>query len=136
MGETTSDYLVHRLGPPTAVTIGGVGLVVALALQFRARAYSAWIYWLAVVWVSIADTKLLTAPAVGTHGNQIPVDSDAAWHAMQARLRRDRIWYRIVVAFAMLATAALLLVGLFLESEQFHRGGPPTATTPTLVRSP
>jgi uncharacterized membrane-anchored protein len=56
MGETTSDYLVHRLGPPTAVTIGGVGLIAALALQFRARAYSAWIYWLAVVWVSIAGT--------------------------------------------------------------------------------
>jgi hypothetical protein len=80
------------------------------------------------------DSKLLTAQAVERRGNQIPVDSDAAWHAMRARLARDRIWYRTVVAFAMLATAALLLVSLFLESEQFHRGQPPTTTTPTLVR--
>lgn len=56
MGETTSDYLVHRLGPPTAVALGGIGLVGALALQFRARSYSAWIYWLAVVMVSISGT--------------------------------------------------------------------------------
>jgi uncharacterized membrane-anchored protein len=56
MGETTSDYLVHRLGPPTAVAIGGAGLVGALALQFRKDRYSAWIYWLAVVTVSISGT--------------------------------------------------------------------------------
>jgi uncharacterized membrane-anchored protein len=56
MGETVSDYLVHRLGPPTAVALGGIGLVGALALQFRAPRYSAWIYWLALVMVSIAGT--------------------------------------------------------------------------------
>jgi len=81
------------------------------------------------------DTQLLTARVVEEHGNQIPVDSDAAWHAMQARLRRDRVWYRTVVAVSMLATAALLVVGFFLESAQFQRGHPPT-TTSTLVRSP
>jgi uncharacterized membrane-anchored protein len=56
MGETTSDYLVHRLSPVIAVVLGGIGLVVALALQFRARQYVAWIYWLAVVAVSISGT--------------------------------------------------------------------------------
>jgi uncharacterized membrane-anchored protein len=56
MGETTSDYLVHRLGPPTAVAFGGIALVGALLLQFRASRYSAWIYWLAVVAVSISGT--------------------------------------------------------------------------------
>lgn len=56
MGETTSDFLVHRLGPPTAVAVSGIGLVGALALQFRARAYYAPVYWLAVVMVSIAGT--------------------------------------------------------------------------------
>lgn len=53
MGETTSDFLVHRLGPPTAVAASGVGLFGALALQFRARHYYAPVYWLAVVMVSI-----------------------------------------------------------------------------------
>jgi uncharacterized membrane-anchored protein len=56
MGETTSDYLVHRLGPPTAVTIGAIGLTGGLVLQFRASRYSAWIYWLAVAMVSLAGT--------------------------------------------------------------------------------
>jgi uncharacterized membrane-anchored protein len=56
MGETTSDFLVHRLGPPTAVAVSGVGLVGALALQFRACRYSAPVYWFAVVTVSIAGT--------------------------------------------------------------------------------
>jgi uncharacterized membrane-anchored protein len=56
MGETTSDYLVHRLGPPTAVALGGIGLATGLILQFRARRYVAWTYWLAVVMVSISGT--------------------------------------------------------------------------------
>ena len=56
MGETTSDYLVHRLNPVIAVAIGGAGLVAGLVLQFRARQYSAWIYWLAVAMVSLAGT--------------------------------------------------------------------------------
>jgi uncharacterized membrane-anchored protein len=56
MGETTSDFLVHRLGPPTAVAVGGIGLVGALALQFRVRRYYAPVYWLAVVMVSISGT--------------------------------------------------------------------------------
>ena len=34
MGETTSDYLAHRLGPIPAVGLAGIALVVALAVQF------------------------------------------------------------------------------------------------------
>lgn len=56
MGETTSDFLVHRLGPPAAVAVSGLGLVGALALQFRVRRYYAPVYWLAVVMVSISGT--------------------------------------------------------------------------------
>src|SRR5215831_5565244 len=53
MGETTSDYLVHRLDPVIAVALGGCAFVVALALQLAARRYVAWIYWLAVVMVAV-----------------------------------------------------------------------------------
>jgi uncharacterized membrane-anchored protein len=56
MGETTSDYLAHRLDPVIAVGLGGAGLVASLALQFSIRRYVAWIYWLAVVMVSVFGT--------------------------------------------------------------------------------
>ncbi len=32
MGESSSDYLVHRLPPVIAVAIGGIALAIALAL--------------------------------------------------------------------------------------------------------
>ena len=56
MGETTSDYLVKRIDRPIAVALGAVGLVAALALQFSARRYVAWIYWFAVVMVAVVGT--------------------------------------------------------------------------------
>ncbi|HEY6279942.1 MAG TPA: hypothetical protein VIX86_26830 [Streptosporangiaceae bacterium] len=56
MGESTSDFLVHRIDPVIAVGLGAVGLSVALVLQFARRTYSTWIYWLAVVMVAIFGT--------------------------------------------------------------------------------
>jgi uncharacterized membrane-anchored protein len=56
MGETTSDFLVKSIDPIIAVGIGAVGLAIALVLQFRARRYVPWIYWLAVVMVAIFGT--------------------------------------------------------------------------------
>lgn len=56
MGESTSDYFVFRINPIVAVALGFVSLVIALALQFRARRYVAWIYWLAVIMVAIFGT--------------------------------------------------------------------------------
>jgi uncharacterized membrane-anchored protein len=56
MGESTSDYLVYHINPYVAVVLGGVGLVVSLALQLLVRRYIAWIYWLAVVMVAIFGT--------------------------------------------------------------------------------
>jgi uncharacterized membrane-anchored protein len=65
MGETTSDFLAHRLGPVPAVGLAGVGLVVALVLQFAVRRYVAWIYWLAVVMVSVFGTVAADVVHVG-----------------------------------------------------------------------
>ncbi|MCO5972548.1 COG4705 family protein [Actinoallomurus soli] len=56
MGETTSDYLAHRLGPIVAVAAAGVVLAASLALQFTVRRYVAWIYWTAIVMVSVFGT--------------------------------------------------------------------------------
>jgi len=56
MGESTSDYLVQRMNPVAAVGIGGVFLIAALVIQFRAREYVPWIYWLAVVMVAVTGT--------------------------------------------------------------------------------
>src|SRR5579863_1387653 len=58
MGESTSDYLVYHINHYVAVILGGIGLVVALALQLWVRRYVAWIYWLAVTMVAIFGTMV------------------------------------------------------------------------------
>ena len=65
MGETTSDYLVRQFGPFIAVAMGGVGLVVALILQFLVRRYVPAIYWLAVVMVAIFGTMAADVLHIG-----------------------------------------------------------------------
>ena len=65
MGETTSDYLVHRIAPAAAVLIGAFAFSVALAWQFRERRYRAGIYWLAVVMVSVFGTMAADVLHIG-----------------------------------------------------------------------
>jgi uncharacterized membrane-anchored protein len=65
MGETTSDFLVHRFSPYVAVALGAIGFALALMLQARAHRYVAWIYWLAVVMVSIFGTMAADILHVG-----------------------------------------------------------------------
>ncbi len=65
MGETTSDYLVTHMEPMIAVGLGGLGLVAALVLQFFARRYIPWIYWLAVSMVAIFGTMAADVIHVG-----------------------------------------------------------------------
>jgi uncharacterized membrane-anchored protein len=56
MGEATSDYMVRTINPMIAVLFGALGFAVAIAFQFRAKRYNAWIYWLAVVMVAVFGT--------------------------------------------------------------------------------
>ncbi len=56
MGEATSDWLYFRYGTFVTGAVGAVLLVGALVLQFRAPRYRTWIYWLAVVAVSVTGT--------------------------------------------------------------------------------
>ncbi len=65
MGESTSDYLVHKLHPIPAVGLGFIGFVAALALQFHMRRYLAWTYWLAVVGVGVFGTMAADVLHVG-----------------------------------------------------------------------
>ncbi|MGV9704566.1 COG4705 family protein [Streptomyces sp. NPDC003483] len=65
MGETASDFLAHLLGPVPSVGLGGVALVAALAVQFTVRRYVAWIYWTAIVMVSVFGTMAADVLHVG-----------------------------------------------------------------------
>jgi uncharacterized membrane-anchored protein len=56
MGETTSDFLVTHIDPVAAVILGAIGLSISLVLQFSAKKYIPWIYWLTVVMVAIFGT--------------------------------------------------------------------------------
>lgn len=58
MGETFSDFLVFHLPPAIAVGGAGLALIASLIVQFRSRRYVAWIYWTAVVMVSICGTMI------------------------------------------------------------------------------
>jgi uncharacterized membrane-anchored protein len=61
MGEATSDFLVIKINPYLAVFLGGIALLIALILQFRAKRYVAWIYWLAVAMVAVFGTMAADA---------------------------------------------------------------------------
>jgi uncharacterized membrane-anchored protein len=65
MGESTSDYLVHKLVPEIAVALGAVALVIALFLQLVAPKYVAWRYWLAVAMVGVFGTMAADVLHVG-----------------------------------------------------------------------
>ena len=65
MGESSSDYLVHRSPPVLAVALGRLALVGALALQFEARRYVPWIYWLGVAMVGVFGTMAADMLHVG-----------------------------------------------------------------------
>ncbi|WBO62543.1 COG4705 family protein [Streptomyces camelliae] len=61
MGETASDFLAHTLGNIPAVGLGGLAFVASLVLQFAVRRYVAWIYWTAIVMVSVFGTMAADA---------------------------------------------------------------------------
>lgn len=123
MGETTSDYLAHQINPMIAVVIAGIGLVAALALQFSVRRYVAWIYWLAVVMVSIFGTMAADILHIGL-GIPYLISTVfflivlaaifAAWYASEKTLsihsiynmRRELFYWATVLATFALATAA------------------------------
>jgi uncharacterized membrane-anchored protein len=139
MGETTSDYLAHQLDPMLAVALGGIGLAIALVLQFFVRRYVAWIYWLAVVMVAIFGTMAADVLHVGL---EIPYLVSTvlfagalavifvAWymsektlsiHSISTRRRELFYWATIMATFA-LGTAAGDMTATTLNLGYFSSG--------------
>ncbi|MGW1891396.1 COG4705 family protein [Streptomyces sp. NPDC002004] len=123
MGETLSDYLAHVLAPVVAVGIAGVILLAALVVQFAVRRYVAWIYWTAIVMVSVFGTMAADVLHVAL-GIAYP-DSTVAflvvlgaifgiWYASEKTLsihsihtrRRESFYWATVLATFALGTAA------------------------------
>ncbi|MEF2978399.1 COG4705 family protein [Subtercola sp. YIM 133946] len=65
MGETTSDFFAVTFDPVVVIPLTGIALVIALVVQFRATAYSPWIYWMTVVLVSVFGTMAADVAHVG-----------------------------------------------------------------------
>jgi uncharacterized membrane-anchored protein len=123
MGEVTSDFLVRAIDPVIAVGIGAVALVAALAIQFRATRYVAWIYWLACVMVSVFGTMAADVVHVELHVPYVVstvffavalAAIFAAWyvsertlsiHSIRSRRREAFYWATVLTTFA-LGTAA------------------------------
>ena len=65
MGETTSDFFVQNFIPEIAVVVAGIVLVISLIIQFKAKRYIPWVYWFAVVMVSIFGTMAADVLHIG-----------------------------------------------------------------------
>ncbi len=125
VGETAADYINMTLGlglPATSVLMSGF-LIAALVLQFAQRKYVPWIYWLAVVLISVVGT-LITDNLVDNLGYSLEsttigfsialAATFAAWYTSERTLsihtiytfRREAFyWLAILFTFA-LGTAA------------------------------
>lgn len=121
VGESFADYVNETLGfglVPTTVLFT-VALVVALAVQLRARRYVPGIYWLAVVLISVVGT-LLTDNLTDAHGvplwfsttmfSVLLVVVFGAWYARERTLsihsitttpREAWYWLVVLVTFAL-----------------------------------
>jgi uncharacterized membrane-anchored protein len=78
-GEATADYFAFRIDPFIAGGVAFLLLVAALALQFRARQYVAWRYWLAVDLVAIFGTMAADGMHIKLH---IPYAVSSAFFAV------------------------------------------------------
>jgi uncharacterized membrane-anchored protein len=65
MGETTSDFLVKRYQPELAVAVVGLIFLGSLLLQLAATRYRPFVYWFAVVMVSVFGTMAADVLHVG-----------------------------------------------------------------------
>jgi uncharacterized membrane-anchored protein len=116
-----------------AVSLGAVGLAIALTFQFRARQYMAWIYWAAVVMVAVFGTMA----ADGLHVELgVPYDVSTpffavslaviftVWYATEKTLsihsintpRREFFYWATVMATFALGTALGDMTAVTLHS--------------------
>jgi uncharacterized membrane-anchored protein len=125
VGETAADYLATNLnlGLTRTTYITGSLLIVTLVFQFRARRYVPWIYWLAVVLISVVGTQI-TDNLVDNFGVTLPTTTIifsialaitfAAWYASERTLsihtiyttRREAFYWTAILFTFALGTAA------------------------------
>jgi uncharacterized membrane-anchored protein len=139
MGESTSDYLVHRFDPVTAVFFGAVALTVALVLQFSMRRYVAWVYWLAVSMVAVFGTMAADVLHIKFHVPYVVSTTSFAivltvvfvtWQATEKTLsihsicttRRELFYWAAVGATFALGTAAGDMTATTLHLGYFWSG--------------
>ena len=138
-GEVTSDYFVRQINPVIAVGLGGLGLLAALILQFSARRYVPWIYWLAVVMVAVFGTMVADVIHV-RFGIPYLVSTASflvtlavifvAWYASEKTLsihtiytrRREMFYWATVMATFALGTAAGDLTAITWHLGYFSSG--------------
>lgn len=139
MGETTSDYLAHRIGPIIAVGLAGVVLAASLALQLSVRSYLPWIYWTAVVMVSVFGTMAadvlhvgLGVPYIASTGFFVVALAAVlvVWYACERTLsihsivtwRREIFYWATVMTTFALGTAAGDMTAVTLNLGYFSSG--------------
>jgi uncharacterized membrane-anchored protein len=146
MGEAASDYISHGLlgsgghggprgtggpgGPGLAMIIFGGLLVISLILQFRARRYVTWVYWLNIALISIFGTMIADGmhlgPVVSTMVFAILVTIIlAGWYVSEKTLSVHSIYTRRREAFywaTVMATFALGTAAGDMTADAFHLG--------------
>jgi uncharacterized membrane-anchored protein len=123
MGESTSDWLVHRFNPYLAVIGGFAVFVVALVIQFRTTRYVPWAYWLAVTMVAVfgtmaadvlhiqfgvpyvASTIFFAVGLAAVFATWYAVERTLSIHSITTRRRELFYWAAVLATFAM-GTAA------------------------------
>lgn len=129
IGETAADFLDTTLGFGLTVTtlVMAVGLAAALVVQFRARRYVPWRYWLVVVLISVVGT-LVTDNLTDNLGVDLAVTTTVfaaalvvtfvVWHRREHTLsihhvdtpsREGFYWLAVLVTFALGTAAGDLL---------------------------
>lgn len=136
VGETGADFLNFNLGFGLTLTslLAAIFLVIALAIQFRQDRYVPWVYWIAVVFLSVVGT-LITDNLTDNFGVSLYVSTAVffvalivtftAWYRSErtlsihaiTTLRREAFYWA-----AILFTFALGTAGGDLLSEQLGLG--------------
>jgi uncharacterized membrane-anchored protein len=142
MGEATSDFLVHQIAPIIAVALGALGLTVALVLQFAARRYDRWVYWLAVAMVAIfgtmaadflhvelgipyvVSTAFFSVALAAAFWIWYSVEKTLSIHTIDSPRREAFYWLTVMTTFALGTaagdmTATTLHLGYFLSGLLF-----------------
>jgi uncharacterized membrane-anchored protein len=119
LGESVSDYLVHRFNPYLAVIGGFVAFVIAMAIQLRTGHYVPWAYWLAVVMVAVfgtmaadvlhvefgvpyvVSTVLFAIALIAVFATWYRSEGTLSIHSIFTRRRELFYWAAVLATFAM-----------------------------------